>query len=199
MMLIKDCCDALAPTLASMFSEMIKVNYFPEDWKIAKITPIHKKGQKTEVSNYRPVSNLCSMSKVFEKCVLHRIEPTIQADLAQHGFKTFKTGHSTVTAALEIQHHVSETLDQRMNVTMYTLDLSAAFDMLRPDILQRKLKSTPIDESTQRMIINFLTERRAFVSIDNQYLKSSKFQLEYLKDLCWGPRSSHSTLPDSHR
>ena len=65
----------------------------PEQWKMAKITTVHKKGAKNDISNYRPVANLCSASKIFEKLILQRIEEihdVENVDLTsedQHGFK----------------------------------------------------------------------------------------------------------------
>ena len=54
---------------------MLSINYQDqsEQWKVAKITPIFKKGSKTCVENYRPIANLCSASKVFEKLILNQI------------------------------------------------------------------------------------------------------------------------------
>jgi len=46
---------------------------FPDSWRIARVTPVPKKGDLTNINNYRPVSNLPSLSKLFERCVLHRL------------------------------------------------------------------------------------------------------------------------------
>ena len=78
----------------------------PEQWKTAKIIPLHKKGNKDNISNYRPISNLCTMSKIYEKLILQqllKIAKDNKVDLtgdAQHGFKQ---NRSTVTAAAELQ------------------------------------------------------------------------------------------------
>ena len=77
---------------------------------MSKITPIHKKGDKNNLSNYRPISNLCSMSKLFEKLIMqriHEIEDSNNVDLTgtkQHGFKRKR---STSTAGLEIQSEIA--------------------------------------------------------------------------------------------
>ena len=160
MLLVKDGAEVLAPFLADLFNMCMKDSWFPEDWKIAKVIPIYKKGGRNEVKNYRPVSNLCSLSKVFERCVLMRINDLNLEDEAQHGFRA---NHGTVTAALEIQHHIATALDNRKKVAMYTVDMSAAFDLLRPDILDRKLEL--LSPRMRRMVSNFLAERRAYVSI----------------------------------
>ena len=82
---------------------------------MAKVTPIHKKGSKHEISNYRPISNLCSTSKIFEKLIQKRIsEIKIKCNVdingkEQHGFKKSKT---TATAGLIIQSLIVRALDR---------------------------------------------------------------------------------------
>jgi hypothetical protein len=168
MVVLKDGSEALIPMVKILFNNIIRRGRLPEDWKIAKVVPIHKKGAKDDVSNYRPVSNLCSLSKVFERCVLQRIKGINELENAQHGFKR---GHSTVTAALELQHHIASALDRKRKVAVYSLDLSAAFDLLRPDLLVSQLKETNVEPPMTRIVMDFLQDRRAFVCIDDQFSK----------------------------
>ena len=99
---------------------------------MSKITPIHKKGDKSNINNYRPISNLCSMSKVFEKLIMQRIteiEELNNIDLTganQHGFKRKR---STNTAGLEIQSEIAGAMDSNKYSIMASLDLSSAFDI----------------------------------------------------------------------
>ena len=79
--------------MAGLFEKIYKTNCIPDQWKISKVIPIFKKGPKTQIENYRPIANLCSASKVFEKLILkqiHYLESTNKLDLTgkqQHGFK----------------------------------------------------------------------------------------------------------------
>ena len=61
--------EILLDPLFSLFSKIYKTKQIPEQWKISKIVPIHKKGPKDCIENYRPVANLCSASKIFEKLI----------------------------------------------------------------------------------------------------------------------------------
>ncbi len=86
------------------------------------ITPLYKSGIKTKVENYCPISNLASLSKVFEKMVLARINqlhPNHEGQ-GQHGFRQ---NRSTFTALLEIQHEVMTSLDNNLHVSTYSLDM----------------------------------------------------------------------------
>jgi hypothetical protein len=92
-----DARDILKIPLATLFKKIYYENNVPEQWKIAKVTPIFKKGSKNKIENYRPISNLCSTSKFFEKLILNQIgylERTKKIDLTgiqQHGFKKSKS------------------------------------------------------------------------------------------------------------
>ena len=57
-----------------LFEKIYEEKSIPEQWKMAKITPVHKKGSRSDISNYRPVANLCSVSKIYEKLILQRIQ-----------------------------------------------------------------------------------------------------------------------------
>ena len=90
---IKDSKDIILDPLSSLFSKIYSTGQIPEQWKVSKIIPIFKKGSKNEIENYRPIANLCSASKIFERLILnqiHYLESTNKLDLTgkqQHGFK----------------------------------------------------------------------------------------------------------------
>ena len=63
----------LSPILAKLFNLCIDQGYFPEELKTGCITPVHKKGDKTEISNYRPVCSLSPVSKIIEKIIYSRM------------------------------------------------------------------------------------------------------------------------------
>ena len=64
----------LLPPLAVLFNKMYNSCKISDQWKVAKIIPIFKKGSKVQVENYRPIPNLCSASKSFENLILKQIQ-----------------------------------------------------------------------------------------------------------------------------
>ena len=100
--------------LAKLFELIYKEKKIPEQWRLSKIIPVHKKGNKQDIENYRPVANLCSASKVFERLILNRInqlEEEGKIDLtgkSQHGFKK---NRGTTSASLLLQSLMSRSLD----------------------------------------------------------------------------------------
>jgi hypothetical protein len=85
--------EHLLQPFTKLFDLIYREKSIPEQWRISKIVPVHKKGSKQMIENYRPVANLCSASKVFERLILNRInqlETLANIDLTgkgQHGFK----------------------------------------------------------------------------------------------------------------
>jgi hypothetical protein len=110
MRILKDGASILRSPLSTLFGLIYKEKEIPEQWKVAKVIPLHKKGSKQDVANYRPISNLCSVSKVFEKLIQKRLEQIGEennVDITgeqQHGFKK---NRSTITAGLTIQSIIS--------------------------------------------------------------------------------------------
>ena len=134
----KDGAKLLEPIITVLMKKIIEDKIIPEQWKVAKVTPIYKKVPKTSPDNYRPISNLCSITKIFEKLVLEQIkaiETLENCDLTgenQHGFKSKR---STDTCGLELQSHISTWCDDGEYVSMTSLDLSAAFDLINHVLL----------------------------------------------------------------
>ena len=141
--IILDGLSILTKPFSNLFNLIYKTNSIPEQWSMSKITPIHKKGDKNNIANYRPISNLCSMSKIFEKLIMQRIieiEDSNNIDLTgtkQHGFKRKK---STSTAGLEIQSEIARALDSNKYTLMASLDLSSAFDIVNIKLLLKRLE-----------------------------------------------------------
>jgi len=158
---IKDSFDMLAGYYLAIFNDIID-NGIPDIWKIAVITPLHKKGSFEEVCNYRPISNLSSIGKIFERCILHRLERQIQlVGDNQHGFRA---KHSTTTALLEVQSALATSMDNGKYTLVYSVDMSAAFDLLRPDMFYSLLKND-LDPGLMRILLDFLHDRRFVVKV----------------------------------
>lgn len=172
MCIIKDCAEVLTTHLRKLFNRCMLENWYPDEWKIARVTPIHKKGRKDQVENYRPVSNLSSISKIFERCVLHRINKHFEEDRSQHGFRH---GHSTVSAGLEIQSSLAKNLDNKKVTAMYSLDMSAAFDLLRHNLLSSQLSQSVLPTPLCMILSEFLRNRKAYVEVEGE--QSSIFEL----------------------
>ena len=71
--IFKDSCHIIAPILTIIFNQSLKTGIFPNDWALARVSPIFKSGVKSEIGNYRPISVLSTVSKIFEKVICNQI------------------------------------------------------------------------------------------------------------------------------
>jgi len=155
----------LTPYLTFLFNTILRSGLIPGLWKIAKITPVHKKGDSKSLGNFQPVSNLLSIAKLFELCVLKRLM-SIDHDYLfgsfQHGFRQ---SHSTVTAVAELVNSITDQRESGKVVAVYSADLTAAFDVLRKEILVEKLIQMGLPRFMIRIIQEYLSDRMGFVQV----------------------------------
>ena len=169
--IIKEGIENLIIPFTELFSRIYAQRTIPAQWLLAKTIPIHKKGPKKDIENYRPIANLCSTSKIFEKLILKRImEIQMQNNVditgeQQHGFKK---GKSTLTLGLEIQSLIARALDDDKFVLMASLDLSAAFDVVNIPILIKRLMILGLPEDVIALIRVWLQNRSFYVSVNNR-------------------------------
>ena len=65
--------EILIKPITKLFELIYKTKQIPEQWSVSKIIPIFKKGSKTSIENYRPIANLCSITKVYEQLIINRL------------------------------------------------------------------------------------------------------------------------------
>ena len=123
-----------------IYNLSISQGKFPSSFKKAKVIPIHKKDDKTDMSNYRPISLLPVASKILEKIIHSRLYSFL--DKKNFFFDNqfgFRPGHSTDQAAAIVVDRVSTALNKNLKVSTLFLDMSKAFDCVDHQILLKKL------------------------------------------------------------
>jgi len=180
--IIKDSFPELKNHYLEIFNQILEVG-LPEVWRTAIVTPLHKKSDPTEVGNYRPISNLPSLSKIFEKCILARLNQTDLVGSNQHGFRK---QHSTTTAMLEIQGHLAEATDKGLFTLIYSVNMSAAFDLLRPDVFHKIMKDS-LDPGILWTLMDFLKNRKMIVRIDSKESQTKKLDRGCVQGSVLGP------------
>jgi len=166
LIIIKDIGKYAPSLLLSIMNDFAK-NGLPRYHKISKVIPLLKKGDPQDMKNYRPISNLSSIGKLFEKIILQRLD--LELKDAEGDFQhAYRSKHSTTSALLEFQNAISKCLDDKLCVAAYSMDLSAAFDMLRPDIFSNFINSTTASNNLKFALTNFLLGRGFYVQIDDE-------------------------------
>ncbi|XP_055590774.1 uncharacterized protein LOC129742855 [Uranotaenia lowii] len=156
---------ALSDILTDIFNEIVGTGVYPDALKLARVTPIFKSGDSSDVSNYRPISTLSVLNKILEKLLVTRISEYLSRyDLSprQYGFRK---GCSTLTATTELLEDIYDDLDNRNYAGALFLDLRKAFDTIDYALLLQKLDWYGIRGQPHRLIESYITDRQQFVSL----------------------------------
>ena len=165
--LLKDIGHIIAPTLSVIINQSLYTEIFPKQLKIAKVIPLFKKGEETSIENYRPLSLLSSISKVFERVVFNQLYQYLDVNNllfdSQYGFRK---QHSTELAALELIDRIHKSMDNGQIPVSIFLDLSKAFDTLDHTILLSKLKHYGIKNKAFQWFNSYLSNRHQYVEFE---------------------------------
>ena len=158
----------IANSLTIIMNQSIAYGQFPDLLKLAKVIPFHKKDNIHLFDNYRPVSILPSISKVFEKVLYNQIyDYFTEKKLFYQSQYGFRSGYSTELAALELVDRVVKEMDKGQSPISIFLDLSKAFDTIDHQILLHKLKHYGFRNKSLELLSNYLTSRLQYVQIED--------------------------------
>ena len=168
--LLRNLKDVIAPSLCKLFNATLWHCKVPCIWKQANVTPIHKKGDKSDPNNYRPVSLLSIPGKVLEKIIFKHIFNHIRDNSILTEWQSgFMPGCSTVSQLLEIYHKFCQSVESGKEVRVIFLDISRAFDRVWHAGLLYKLKLIGIDGSLLAWITDYLKDREQRVCLDGVF------------------------------
>ena len=166
--LLKENYDIISPILCKDFNDGLDNNKFPDMLKLAEIKPNFKKADHCLKENYRPISLLPSVSKIYEKILHEQISiyfETIMSPL-QCGFRK---GHNAQNSLLVLLEKWRKSLDTKQKAGMLLTDLSKAFDCIRHDLFIAKCHAYGVDLKSLRYIYDYLTNRKQRVRINNNF------------------------------
>ena len=156
---LKNCCHTLNVPLSILFRKSYSSGILPSEWKLANVVPVHKKGSKSDVQNYRPISLTSLVVKVMERIVRDELMNQCSGllDPRQHGFLPQK---SCSTQLLQFCDSLSLSLNRNIRSDVIYFDFAKAFDSVNHDLILEKLKfSYGVDGKLLAFIKNYLTDR----------------------------------------
>ena len=164
---------AISHSLNQLFSKILQTAQYPCHWKTAHISPIFKKGNKEDVSNYRPVSLLHVVSKIFDKCVFMDLYEHYRSWFhnSQYGFRKQRSMTVQLLKYLDI---VYQSLDENKEVTVVYTDFEKAFDRVDHGILLKKLYCTGIRGKLFKLMKSYILGRQQQVRVNDSLSKPIK-------------------------
>ena len=165
---IKSNSDIFTDALYFEFNRFLEANFFPPSLKSANVTPVHKKSNRSEKDNYRPVSILPNLSKVFERCIYNQIAQFFDKILSKHQWG-FRKSHSAQHSLIVLLEKWKERADQGHVFGVLLTDLSKAFDYLPHNLLIAKLNAYGFDNKAVRFVYDYLTSLKQRTKISDTY------------------------------
>ena len=165
---VKSVIDLISVPLSCIFNQSICEGVFPEKLKLAKVSPVFKKGNKSDMNNYRPISVLSVFSKILERLVYKRVYSFLEKNNILYGSQFgFRKGLSTSMALLEFLNKIVDAFEKDSFVMGIFIDLSKAFDTINHEILLTKLYNYGLRGIAHKWFFSYLTNRKQCTRFNN--------------------------------
>ena len=156
------------PVIAKPISDLVNLSLssatFPDSLKIAHVAPIHKKNSVLEKGNYRPVSVLSAISKIFETAIEKQFSDHFE-NLFNPFLAAFRSGFGCQSTLLRILEDWKKALDSDKYLATILMDLSKAFDCLPHDLLLLKLSNYGVNDSALNLLKSYLSNKKECVKL----------------------------------
>jgi hypothetical protein len=168
---LKNICEFIAKPLSLLFNKCFELGHFPSHFKIAKIVPLYKSGDRGAPENYRPISLISNLSKIFEKIIKKRIIKYLEKYkfIAENQYG-FQEGKSTEDAMTELVGIVTDNFQHGRKTLAVFLDLAKAYDTIPHTVLLNKLERIGSRGNVLKLFSSYLHKR-------TQILDTSKLTL----------------------
>ena len=167
---LKEVGDIVAGVLSEIWNEeIIRNKKFAVELKVADITPLHKKLETIYKENYRPVSLLPLVSKIFERLMLKQMKPFIEIFLSKW-LCGYRKGYNAQYALTAMVERLKKCLDE--NGGLYgaiLMDLSKAFDTINHELLIAKLSAYGFSDSALQIVFSYLSDRRQRTKVNSSF------------------------------
>ena len=164
---LKHVSDIVSPILSILINKSVTSGVFPQSLKLARITPLHKGGNTTDIGNYRPISILPLFSKLFERAMYNRLHAYLERfDVLFSRQYGFRSGKSTSQSCANVLQYIYDNLDNGKNVLSVFLDFRKAFDCVDHVILLKKLYHYGIRGVLHEWFESYLSNRTQYVDLN---------------------------------
>lgn len=181
------CSFELADPISCIYKRSLLSGIIPDKWREALVKPLPKVDNPSAISDYRPISVTCILSRLLEKIIVKNfLYPLMNTTHFQDQFG-FKPLGSTTSALQFLIHNVTQMLEHCTYVRCLLIDFSKAFDVIDREILLHKLRLHNVNPYVIRWIASFLSDRVQAVSINNAVSNVHRFNLGVIQGSVIGP------------
>ena len=167
--LIKQCYEILVNPLTHIYNVSFLTGVFPDIWKVAKVIPIFKKGDRSNVDNYRPISLLSCFEKILERLMYNRMTDFLKKHKILYKLQFgFRENHSTTLALIEVLNEIYSNLDSGKFVLGVFLDLKKAFDTIDHKVLIHKLEHYGFRGVVSKWFASYLSNRKQYTCVNGE-------------------------------
>ena len=164
---LKECAENIAPSLTDIFNFSIETGVFPDDLKIGRVAPVYKSGEKDDLNNYRPISVLPTVARVFEKILYGQVyDYFISNKLLGNQQFGFRTLHSTALVLSKCTSNWWLNMDRGGMTSVVFLDIRKAFDTVNHQILLDKMHCYGIRDGELLFFRSYLQNRTQCCSVN---------------------------------
>lgn len=164
--IVKRCKTTLAPILTHLVNLSFETGTFPEKLKLAVVKPLFKKGDRLNISDYRPIALLPIFSKIFEKAFKMRaVSFTTQFNIIKTEQFGFQSNKSTVLAAYNLTNEITKNINKKVPSSVIFFDMTRAFDFVSHNILIKKLENLGFRGPAIKWLTSYLLNRKQYVEI----------------------------------
>lgn len=158
--------ESLSEILTFMFNEIIRTQQIPKQWRETTITLIHKKGKKDDLNNYRPISNISTIYKLFSKTIYRNIKQDFnnKQPREQAGFRE---GFSTTDHLQTMNQLIEKCNEFQQPIYFLFIDFSKAFDSVEHETIWTSLENQNMDPNVIRTIKNIYKNNVAQIKTES--------------------------------
>ena len=182
--LIKWSAEVIAPILVKIFNRCCELGEYPSCLKTAKVTALHKGSDRSSVDNYRSISVLTHINKIFEKLLHARLNDFItKHQILENNQYGFRKKHSTSHGITHLHETILESIEKKKVCVALFIDLKSAFDTIDHQILEQKLDHYGVRGKALKLLSSYLKNRK-------QFIKAGDIESAILLVLCGVPQGS---------
>ena len=166
--ILKKSANIYIKEITFILNDYIEKGIFPDDLKLADVSPIFKKEDSFKKENYRPVSTLPHMSKVFEKILYKQIDTFMTTKFSPY-LCGFRKNHNAQYLLLKMIETWKKHLDKGEKIGVILMNLSKAFNTINHSVLLAKLDAYGFSRTSLKLMQNYLCNRQQRISINGPF------------------------------